>query len=137
MQNTQNTAWAHLHNAALIDKIIADVAAREQVWINAWDFTYREDDACVDAFEDTAYYMCVDIEACADKLKASEEAKRALYEHCIDDAGDAASYAIDALIAWDNSSNMFKLAYTEVRKLAEQNNAHALMLETAVLALAT
>ena len=128
------TAWAHLPNAALIDRILADVAQRPEAWgavrgaarAAAWDAAWGTvRDAAWDAALGAAW------EAVWEAVwGAAWDAAR---DAALGAARDAALGAILALIAWDDASPLLDTPVPALRLYAA-NGSHAavLMLPAAI-----
>ena len=118
------TAWAHLPNAALIDRILADLRARPQAWTAACDAAY-------DAARDAAWGA------------AWDAARGAAYDAARDDAWyaartaarDAARGATLTLIAWDDCAYVLDMPADAVRLLAANGHHPAVLLLPAAVAL--
>lgn len=125
------SAWSHLPNAALIDRILADVRARPQAWFRqrpsaaqgaAWAAAR---DAAWEAARDAA------MEAARD---AAWEATRAVAWKA---AWPLAPGAIAALVAWDRASSYLDLPAEQVRILALLGDNIASLMLPAAFALET
>ena len=112
------TAWAHLPNAKHIDRVLADLSARPEVW----------DAARAAAWDDSR----------GDALGGVWAAARNAALYAIHGAAlDAARDAIRALIAWDDCSELLDLPPDAVRLLAASGHHPAVLLYPAVLAFNT
>ena len=103
------TAWAHLPNARHIDRILADVKARPDVWDAAWD-------AARDAAWDAAWVAAWDA--------ARVAARVAAWDAAWDAARDAARVATNALIAWDDVAYILDLTPDGCMMLIETCTDH-------------
>ncbi len=87
---TRPTAWAHLPNAAHIDKVLASLKAHPEKWNAARDATWNATwNAAQTAARDAAWYA----------------------------AWDAAWYAIAALIAYDDAGQFMKLPAEQLKAM--------------------
>ena len=98
---TPTTAWAHLPNARHIDRILADLKARPDVWDAAW---YAARDAARDAARAAAW----------------DAARAAAWDAARDAAWDAAR----ALVAWDDVAYILDLTPDACRMLTETCTDH-------------
>lgn len=124
------TAWAHLPNAAHIDRIIASAKDHPEAWAEAWaavrdhELTaawYAARRAAREAARDRARGPAEYAAGCA--VGAAAWLKR-------DAAGDAAWDAVLALIAWDHSANFLDMTADELkmwRVLSEDPSAILLL----------
>ena len=117
------TAWAHLPNAALIDRILADVAQRPDAWDAAWKAWAAALDAALDAARDAAWAAAHD----AAWTAARGAAWVAAWDAAHDSARGAAGDAILALIAWDDAGLMLDTPVPALRLYAA-NGSHAAVL---------
>ena len=113
---TTTTAWAHLPNAAHIDRILADAAQRPEVWGAAWDAVW---DAVWDAAREAAWSA-----AWGAALDAARNAARS-----------AALDALLALIAWDDASLMLDTPVPALRLYAANGSHAAVLMLLAAIAL--
>jgi hypothetical protein len=130
------TEWAHLPNAALIDRILADVAqrpkvwaaareaAREAAWGGAWVAAW---DAVRNAARDAA------LDAVQDAARAA--ARAAALDAAHDSAGGAAGGAVLALIAWDDACLLLDTPVPALRLYAANGSHAALLMLPAAIAL--
>ena len=122
------TAWAHLSNAAHIDRILtsskkspkkwdeAQYAARDEAWAAAWH-----------AVQNPARYVARDAAFNAIKIPARGIAW--------DAAWDAARGTILALVAWDDCAYILELPEDVLKVLRAVGNEQAILLSTAAHAL--
>ena len=110
---TAPTAWAALPNARHIDRVLADLNARPEVWTAArdaaWDAAW---DAARDAAQDAA------------RGAAWDAARGAAWDAAWGAARDAAQDAARALIAWDDVAYILALPPDAVRMLIETCTDH-------------
>ena len=148
------TAWAYLPNAPHIDRVLADLSARAEVWAAAWDAARDAawDDArtaawdtALDDARSAAWYAARDAAGDAAWAAAGGAAWDAAWGAAWDAARDAdwnaaryaARDAIGALIAWDDCSELLDLPPDAVRLLAASGHHPAVLLYPAVLAFNT
>ena len=119
---TAPTAWAALPNARHIDRVLADLKARPDVWDAAWDAAWAAAwDAARDAARDAAW----------------DAARGAAWDAARAAAWDAARDAARALIAWDDVAYILALPPDAVRMLIEtctDHHKHAAVLLPACVA---
>ena len=108
------TAWAHLPNAAHIDRVLASLAATPELWDAARDAAW---DAARDAAWDAA------------RGAARGAARDAAY----DAAYDAAWDAIAALVAWDDCAVFLDMPPDAVRLVAASGHHPAVLLLPAAI----
>ena len=122
------TEWAHLPNAALIDRILADVKRRPEVWAAAWeaalDATWA---AALDAALDAAWEAALDAAWVAARDAAWDAAREA--------ARGAAHGAVLALIAWDDAGPLLDTPVPALRLYAANGSHAALLMLPAAIAL--
>ena len=106
------TAWAHLPNAAHVDRILASLEAHPEKW-----------EAAQTAAQ-TAAYIEAYIEVRSAKREAAWDASR-------NASRGAAWNAISALIAWDDCAYMLELPEDTLKVLLAVGNEQALLLSVA------
>ena len=118
------TEWAHLPNAALIDRVLADAVDRPQVWHAARGTTLGTAGvAARDAARDAAW------EAAQDAVwDAAWVAAR-------DAVWDAVCDALLALIAWDDAGLMLDMPVPALRLFAANGSHAAVLMLPAAIAL--
>ena len=125
------TAWSHLPNAKHIDRIIADLNANTDNWVQAWtramtaawDAAWtRARTATRDAARDAVYSAARDA-----VYSAARDAARHAAWH-------AASYAILALIAWPEASDYLDLSTESLQVLAALGDHKAVLILPAAIA---
>ena len=118
------TAWAHLPNAAHVDRILASLKKNPEKWSTAWDVAggaagYEARDAAWDA--------------------AGCEARGTAWDAAWDAAGNAAWVAardaVLALVAWDDCAYILELPEDVLKVLRAVGNEQAILLSTAAHAL--
>ena len=122
---TAPTAWAALPNARHIDRVLADLKARPDVWNAAWD-------AARDAARDAAWAAARDATWDAPWAAAWDAAWAATWDAARDAAWDAAWDAARAaawaaawaLVAWDDVAYILALPSDAVRMLIETCTDH-------------
>ena len=124
MHTTSVTAWAHLPNARHIDRVLADLKARPEVWTAARDAAW-----------DAAWTAAWDAARAAAWTAAWVAARDAAW----DAAWDAARDAVAGLVAWDDVAYILTLPPDAVRMLIATCTDHhkhaAVMLLPASIAL--
>jgi hypothetical protein len=144
LPTTPTTAWAHLPNALHIDRILADLKARPDVWGAARDAAWGAArdaawDAAWDAARDAAWDAAWDAARDAAWGAAWGAAQGAAWDDAWDAVWDAAlgaaRDALLALIAWDDCSHLLSYTPDEVRALAAIGSPAATLLLPAVLML--
>jgi hypothetical protein len=152
MTTTPTTPWAHLPNAPHIDRILADLKARPEVWRAAWDAVWDAAlgaargvawgaarvaalDAARDAARDAAWRAAWGAAWGAALGAALDAAWDAALDAALDAARDAAWDALLALIAWDDCNHLLGYTPDEVRALAAIGSPAATLLLPAVIAL--
>jgi hypothetical protein len=108
------TAWAHLPNAACIDRILADIESRPEAWLAAWD---AERAAARDAV----------------RAAVRDAARAAAWDAARAAAWDAARDAILALITWDDCAYLLSTEPDHVRVMALLGHPPAVLLLPAVI----
>ena len=126
------TAWAYLPNAPHIDRVLADLSARAEVWAAAWDAAR---DAAWDDARTAAWDTALDDARSAAWYAARDAAGDAAWAAAGGAAYSAARDAIRALVAWDDCSELLDLPPDAVRLLAASGHHPAVLLYPAVLAL--
>jgi hypothetical protein len=124
------TAWAHLPNAALIDRVLADMAQRPKVWaaareaawggawVAAWDAAWVAAwEAALDAARGTARSAALDAALDADV------------------AWGTVRDAILALIAWDDAGLLLDTPVPALRLYAANGSHAAVLMLPAAIAL--
>ena len=122
------TAWAHLPNAAHIDRVLASMKKNPEKWSAAWD---AAGNAAWDAAGDAAWDAAWD----AAEGAAGGAAGGAVLEAALDEAWDAAGGAILALVAWDDCAYMLELPEDALKVLRAVGNEQAILLSAAAHAL--
>ena len=125
------TEWAHLPNAALIDRVVADVAQRPEVWAAAWDATW-------DAARSAAWTAAHDAAMDAARSAARGAARDAAWDagaRVHDEAHDAAWDALLALIAWDDAGPLLDTPVPALRLYAANGSHAAVLMLPAAIAL--
>ena len=129
------TEWAHLPNAALIDRILADAAVR----LEPWNAAGR---AAADEMQGTAWveawHIAWDMSQAAGKSierDAVWEAGWAVWVAAHDEAREAARGATFALIAWDDASLMLDMPVPALRLFAANGSHAAVLMLPAAIAL--
>jgi len=122
------TAWAHLPNAAHIDRILSSLETNPEKWAAAWSGYARSLSAAWDAARYAIRGTARDI--------VWEEAHGCTWEAAIRGAAgnkalDEASSAILALIAWDDCAHMLDLAEATLSELRAAGTHPAILLSTA------
>jgi hypothetical protein len=118
-------AWDHLPNAKLVDRVLADLRARPQVWAAAWDASPW--DAARGAARVAAWGASRDATWAA-AWDATWAATWAV-------AWDAARDACAALVAWDDASLLLDMPVDAVRLLAASGHHPAVLMLPACIAL--
>ena len=123
--------WAHLPNALHIDRILADLKARPDVWGAALDAALdAARGAAWGAARGAAWGVAHDARGAA-----RDAAWDAAWDAARGAAWDAAWGAIAALVAWDDCSHLLGYTPDEVRALAAIGSPAAILLLPAVIAL--
>ena len=112
------TAWAHLPNAAHIDRVLASLRESPEVWTAA---RTAARDASYDAAYDAAYVAAYDAAYVAARVAAW------------DAAYSAARGALLALIAWDDSAVFLEMPPDAVRLVAASGHHPAILLLPAAI----
>ena len=128
------TAWAHLPNAAHIDRVLASLTATPELWDAARDAAYnaaRDDarDAAWDAARGAAWGAAWDPARGAAWGAARDAARRAAR----DTAWNAARGALLALVAWDDSAVFLNMPPDAVRLVAASGHHPAVLLLPAAI----
>ena len=138
------TAWDHLPNAKLIDRVLADLRSRPQVWDAArdaaraaawgaaWNATWG---AAWDAARDAAWDAAWDAALDAAWDAAWDATWDAARDAARDAAWGAARGACAALVAWDDASLMLDMPADAVRLLAASGHHPAVLMLPACIAL--
>ena len=137
-------AWAHLPNAAHIDRMLASVKKNPEKWSTARDMPH-------DAAWDTAQQAAWDVARGAVGGAVGGEARHKTWDAAWDAAWDAvqgaawgaardaahtaAWEAILALIAWDDCAYMLELPEDALKVLRAVGNEQAILLSAAAHAL--
>ena len=122
------TAWAHLPNAAHIDRILASLAAHPEKWEAAWTetqtATYIEArNAAWNAAWSASRTAAWNAARTAARTAARGAARGAAYIE--------ARTAITALVAWDDCAYMLELPEDTLKVLRAVGNEQALLLSVA------
>ena len=130
------TAWAHLPNAALIDRVLADVKRRPDAWDAAWKVYQPEAwEAWTDAWltanmvNQKRYGVHVAVGA------AWKAVWDTVGEWVHDEAREAARGAILALAAWDDACLMLIVPVPALRLYAANGSPVAILILPAAAAL--
>ena len=118
------TAWAHLPNAAHVDRILASLAAHPKKWDAAQTAAQT---AARGAARDAAWDAAWDAARDAAWIAARGAARGAAWIA----ARGAAWTAITALIAWDDCAYMLELPEDTLKVLLAVGNEQALLLSVA------
>ena len=130
------TAWAHLPNAALIDRILADVAQRPEVWDAAWKAYQPEAwEAWTDAWltANMAKQKRYDVHVAVDAAWKAVWDTVGDWVH--DEAREAARGAVLALITWDDASPLLDTPLPALRLYAANGSPVAILILPAAAAL--
>lgn len=122
------TAWAHLPNAALIDRVLEDAAQRPKVWVAALD-------AAMDAVRNAARAAALDAALDAARDVALDAARDAALDATRDVAWGAVRDAVLALIAWDDAGPLLDTPVPALRLYAANGSHAAVLMLPATLAL--
>ena len=125
---TTTTEWAHLPNAALIDRVIADVAQRPEVWDEAWD-------AAREAVWAAAWAAAWGAAWDAAGAAVRGAARRAAWGAARRATRGAARGVILALVAWDDASLMLDMPVPALRLYAANGSPVAILILPAAIAL--
>ena len=137
------TAWSHLPNAKHIDRIIADLNANTDNWVQAWTraMTAAWDAAWTrarTATRDAAWTRARTATRDAARDAVYSAARDAVYSAARDAARHAAwhaaSYAILALIAWPEASDYLDLSTESLQVLAALGDHKAVLILPAAIA---
>ena len=123
------TAWSHLPNAHLIDRILSELRYRPAARAAAWDAARA---AAWDAARDAARAAARD----AARDAAWDAARAAARAAARTAARAAARDAILALVAWDSVGELLEQGPEQVRVLAALGQPAAILVLPAVIALA-
>jgi len=128
------TAWAHLPNAAHIDRVLASLAATPELWDAAWDAAWGAAwDAAWDAAWGAAWGDARDAAWDAARGAAWGAAWDAAWDDARDDARGAARGAIAALVAWDDCAVFLDMPPDAVRLVAASGHHPAFLLLPAAI----
>jgi len=130
------TAWAHLPNAAHIDRVIASLKKNPEKWATAW---YAAQGAARDAARSKAWIVARDAARYAVRDAARDAAwgvsRDAAQSVSRGVALDAAWYvsrsATLALIAWDDCAYILELPEDALKVLRAVGNEQAILLSAA------
>ena len=129
---TTPTAWAHLPNAAHIDRILAHVKAHPERWIaardDAWGTVWN---TAWGTARNAAWNAAWD----AARSTALGAAWDAAWGAARGAARDAARDALQALIVWDDCAHFLDMPADAVKVFVVSGHHPAVLLYTAVLAL--
>ena len=114
------TAWAHLPNAAHIDRVLASMKKNPEKWSTAQD-------AVRYAARAAAHTVAWDV--------ATYEVKKIVRNAARDAAWNTAWDAILALLAWDDCAYMLELPEDVLKLLRAVGNQQAILLSAAANAL--
>jgi hypothetical protein len=129
-------AWDHLPNAKLIDRVLADLRARPQVWDAARDAALDAAlDAAWDAARGAARGAAWGAARDAARVAARYAARAAARDASWGASWDAALDACAALIAWDDASLLLDMPVDAVRLLAASGHHPAFLMLPACIAL--
>lgn len=118
MADNTKTAWAHLPNAAHVDRVLAHMKKHPHKWAKAWRAARRTASA-------TARYAALDA--------VSDTVWDEAWHSAMDAAWRAALDAAWALIAWDESSALLSMPPVAVKALVDKGVVAAVLLYPAVL----
>jgi hypothetical protein len=124
---TTTTAWSHLPNAALIDRVLADAAQRPKVWAAALD-------AAMDAVRSAARAAALDAALDAARDAALDAARDAALDATRDVAWGAVRDAAFALIAWDDAALLLIVPVPTLRLLSDCGSHSATLMLPAAIA---
>jgi hypothetical protein len=124
------TAWAHLPNAAHIDRVLASLAATPKAWTAAWDAAR---DAAWDAAWGAAWGAALDAARGAAWGAARGAARDAAWTPARSAAWTPARSAIAALIAWDDCGVFLDMPSDAVRLVAASGHHPAILLLPAAI----
>ena len=142
----QVTAWAHLPNAAHIDRILIHVkanprtrdAARGAAWDAAWDAARGAAwGATRGAAWDAAWGAAWDAARDAARVEVWDAARVEVWGAAWGAARGAARGAIAALVAWDDCAYMLELPEDALKVLIAVGNHQAVLLLPAAIAMQT
>ena len=124
------TAWAHLPNAAHIDRVLASLREFPEVWTAARDAARGDAwDAAWDAARGDAW----DAARGAAWTAAWTAARDAAWDAARDAARGSAGGALIALIAWDDSAVFLEMPVDAVRLVAASGHHPAILLLPAAI----
>ena len=130
------TAWAHLPNAVLIDRVLADVAQRPDAWDAAWKVYQPE---AWEAWTDAWLTANMAKSRWYDGRAAVDAAWKAVWDTVgdwvHDEAREAARGAVLALITWDDASLMLDTPVPALRLYAANGSPVAILILPAAAAL--
>jgi hypothetical protein len=122
------TAWSHLPNAALIDRVLADVQRRPDAWADAQDAAW----AAAGVAARAAAWAAVGAAARDAAWAAAWEAAQV---DAWGAAGDAAGGACVALVVWDDAAAFLDMPLPAVRLYAANGNHAAVLMLPATIVL--
>ena len=134
------TAWAHLPNAAHVDRILASLKKNPEKWSTAWDVAgsaagYEARDAAWDAAGNaargTAWEAAWDTAWEAAWDTAGNAARGTVRDAARAAARDAAWVAVLALVAWDDCAYILELPEDALKVLRAVGNEQAILLSVA------
>ena len=130
------TAWAHLPNAALIDRVLADVKRRPDAWDAAWKVYQPE---AWEAWTDAWLAAGMAKSRWYDGRAAVDAAWKAVWDTVgdwvHDEAREAARGAILALATWDDACLLLIVPVPALRLYAANGSHAAILILPAVAAL--
>jgi hypothetical protein len=130
------TAWSHLPNAELIDRIITDAQARPKVWAAARDVVlYAEMSAALDAAWAAAWDAARDAARDAGMYAAATASWDAAMGVASASMLCSLRWAALALVAWDNCGHLLDTDPEHVRVLALLGHPPAVLLLPAAIIL--
>jgi len=118
------TAWAHLPNAAHVDRVLASMKKNPEKWSAAW---HAAGNAAGGAAWDAAWGAVRG----AVRGAAWDAAWNAARDESRDKARNAAWGAVIALIAWDDCAYMLELPEDALKVLRAVGNEQAILLSVA------
>jgi hypothetical protein len=124
MPKNKPTAWAHLPNAAHIDRVLAHAKANPAKWTAAWDAAWG-------VAWDAALAAALDAALDADLTAALDTARDVAWDAAL----DAAWGACAALITWDYASELMSYTPEQLKFLVDEGAHAAVLLYPAVLAM--
>jgi hypothetical protein len=126
------TAWAHLPNAALIDRILTDAAQRPEAWAAARAAARA---AASDAARSAARGAAWEAAQKAARKAARSAAWGAAHDAAWGAAREAARGAILALIVWDDAGPLLDTPVPALRLYAANGSHAAVLMLPAAIAL--